>query len=416
MSLLSAFKKRPASSSNGNQGTGVVIQMPNAAPEVGDQNAKGYTFTGTVMFSYSPDIKRGDEISVTVRPSTPQNTILSDLAQSKADRLVLLEGVRKNDEGAYIANWVHDGNRHVQASVADLPTVHFVDPDDTSRHLSISVDGRDWTSSRSKRLDNGERVADTVSYEELKEKLKRVVNNNGKFSVSQNVYHLNQAVAVSTEEELTTAAKSFEGTAGAIVLRTFVAGTTDPNLVSLKYAFADQTTKAFKLADVMYEDAATKRIAEAAEKGAQVGMEVIPMERLFYAGQNDRPSKSTKHAVARRIADTSEKVAEFNRSFGPIATQVLIRAAGENNKPAGLLSRFIIDGQHGNVRSLKTANFEGASQRRTTTSEKTDTADSTAAAAETQETTAGPSAESNQEFEDHGWNTDELPDDLGPGM
>jgi hypothetical protein len=413
MSILNAFKKRPTAYVG--QGAAVIIQMDKAAPEIGDKDAKGYPFKGIVQFSTSPDIKRGDEITVNVRPEKPQNTVLGDLAQSKADRLLLLEAVRKSEDGSYVANWVHDGNRHIQPVVADLPTVHFKDPEDSNRNLSLSQDGRGWSSSRPKRQADGEYAYEKISFPDLQTKLKQVLADNGKFSVSQNVYGVGKAVAVTTPEELDAAAKSFEGSANGILLRTYIAGTTNPSLVSLKYAYADADTKAFNLADALVEDAATKRIGEAAAAGGEVAIEVIPIERMFYAGQNDRPSKSTKHNMARKMTETSEGAINFNRSFGAIQSQVLIRA-DVDGKAGGIVSRFVIDGQHGNVRNLKTANFDGSMLKKASHSE--------AASSETASETAAPGAKASEtagaatEFAD-GFG-DDLPDDLplgaGPGM
>lgn len=349
-----SFKTRSAKFS---QGYGLLISLDNELPRkfdeasMGGADNKGFVLAGTVKavlgaLEANAAPKVGDKVNLTVRPGDSAKTIFEDMDKTKESTNFLLEGVT-GDVDNLEARWVHGAgtNRDVRfLEIVGVPHISFDNPTpkDGPRNglLRLNFDGTPTTFDV--RMADGSWSHRELSFDVVVERLKTAMERNANFRVSQRVLEPSMALAVGGQAALETLLTQFrENGYTSCVVRTFIPGTTDPNLVDMQIlswpediaANGDRAATVFEM-PVLRE---TKKFAQLRDGDAVAVMELIPGYEVGLVNNPFDSTKSAKHIYVNNILAKGLSDAQKNlyaaQSYGPGYS---IRAVTEDGVTLGL--------------------------------------------------------------------------------
>jgi len=335
-------------------GYGIVMDLAADLPRKfdGDAVAKGMVLTGSVVsvlgakdLTAAPQV--GEAISVNIRPGDNRKAIFDDLDKTRESRRFLLEGIT-GEVDALEARWAHGagGNREVRAlEIVGAPHVSFENPipKDGPRHgfLRLNLDG--GATSFDERLESGEWITRELPFATVVERLKAALERGLKFRVVQRVLEPSHSLQVDGQDELEYALKQFRDQGyTSCAVRTFVPGTTDPNMVDMQIlnwpqdipAGNDSSGKTYDMPTLRE----TKRFAALRDNDdVNAVMEVMPGYESSLVGNPTDSSKSVKHKFVEDICGKGLSASQMNmfaaQAYGP---GISIRAVNEDGAVLGL--------------------------------------------------------------------------------
>lgn len=334
----SGFKTK---SSKFSQGYGILINLDKELPRKFDESTmgsgddKGFVVTGEIVRVLgSPKVNAmpiaGEKWSITIRPGDSRKSIFDDMAKTNEGTRFLLEGVT-GDVGSMEARWVHGAgdNRDIrELEIVGVPHVTFENPipEDGPRNgsLRLNLDGSPTTFDV--RLSDGTWINRELTFDVVVERLKTALDRGLNFRVSQRVLEPSMSVLVEGQTKLEEMLKEFRGMgATSCVVRTFIPGTTDPNLVDVQVlswpedieANGDRPARTYEM-PVLRE---TKKFVALRDGEAFAQMEIIPGYEIGLVGNPSDHSKSAKHIFVQNIVDKgmsdSKKNLYASQSYGP---------------------------------------------------------------------------------------------------
>lgn len=349
-----SFKTR---SSKFSQGYGLLLcldaELPRKFDEasMGGANGKGFIVDGTVKailgaLAANTAPALGDKVKVTIRPGDSNKAVFDDMSKTNEGTNFLLEGVT-GDVDNLEARWVHGAgaNRDVRfLEIVGVPHISFDNPipKDGPRNglLRLNLDGS--PTKFDVRLADGTWSHRDLSFDVVVERLKTAMERNASFRVTQRVLEPSMSLAVDGQSALERLLTQFrhEGYTSCVV-RTFVPGTTDPNLVDTQVlswpediaANGDRAATVYEM-PVIRE---TKKFAQLRDGDAVAVMELIPGYEIGLVNNPSDSTKSAKHIFVNNILAKGLSDGQKNlyaaQSYGPGYS---IRAVNDDGVVLGL--------------------------------------------------------------------------------